>query len=64
MSDKFLNKAQASEMTGLSVVTLWRLECNGKFPRRRQLSPKRVAYLQSEVQSWIDSRATAGSKTA
>lgn len=61
MQDKFINKAQASEMTGLSVVTLWRLEGAGKFPQRRQLSSKRVGYLQSEVQAWIESRAMVGS---
>jgi len=58
MSDKFISKAQAAEQCGLSCVTLWRLERDGKFPARRQISPNRVAYLESEVVAWMESRTT------
>ena len=43
----------------LSDVTIWRMEKSGQFPKRRQLSPGRVAWLASEVDAWIESREAA-----
>ena len=42
--------------TGLSRVTVWRLEKAGQFPPRIQLSPGRVGYLRSDVKAWLESR--------
>jgi Phage integrase central domain/Arm DNA-binding domain/Prophage CP4-57 regulatory protein (AlpA) len=39
---------------------IWRLECAGKFPRRRQLGPRSVAWLQSDVDEWIGGRPAVG----
>lgn len=44
------------ETTGLCYTTIYNLEKQGKFPARRQLSPGRVAWLRSEVESWLSSR--------
>jgi len=33
-----------------------RLEAAGKFPKRVQLGPNRVAWLLSEVSAWVDER--------
>ena len=60
MTDKFLRKPQVSEITGLSPVTLWRLEREGRFPRRRQLSKNSVGYFESEVVDWMESRKPSG----
>jgi len=43
-------------VTGLSRMTIWRLERSGGFPRRRQLGPRSVAWLESDVEEWIHSR--------
>lgn len=43
-------------VTGLSRVTLWRLERAGEFPARVQLSANRVGLHGHEVQDWIKSR--------
>ena len=56
MTNRFLSKATVDEMTGLSNVTRWRMEKRGEFPKRRQISPNRVAYLESEVIDWMDTR--------
>ncbi len=48
------------EETGLSRTTIWRLEQAGKFPRRRQLTPGRVGWLESEVLEWMESRPPVG----
>ena len=60
MTDKFLSKAVVDEMTGLSNVTRWRMEKRSEFPKRRQISPNRVAYLESEVVDWMESRPVSG----
>jgi prophage regulatory protein len=33
-----------------------RLEKEGKFPRRVQVGPNRVAWLESEVEAWVAAR--------
>jgi prophage regulatory protein len=63
MTDKFLSKAVVDEMTCLSNVTRWRMEKCGDFPKRRQISPNRVAYLESEVTAWMESRPTGGNES-
>lgn len=54
--EKFLSKSELRAVTNLSPVTVWRLEKAGQFPKRRQLSPGRVAWLQSEVLAWLEGR--------
>lgn len=64
MTNKFLSKATVDEMSGLSNVTRWRMEKRGEFPKRRQISPNRVAYLESEVLEWMESRPVSGGELA
>ncbi len=41
---------------GIHRATLRRMEERRLFPRRRQLSPGRIGWKQSEVQVWLDNR--------
>jgi prophage regulatory protein len=50
------------QLTGLSRVTLWRLEQRSEFPRKIVLSPNRVGWLEDEVRDWIESRPRIGSQ--
>ena len=43
----------AERLTGLSRVTLWRLETAGKFPRKKRYG-NRGGYDLREVMAWID----------
>ena len=63
MNDSFLRWPQVSAITGLSRTTIWRLERAGKFPSRRKISPGAVAWLNSEVITWRETRATAGGQS-
>ncbi|HVY83161.1 MAG TPA: AlpA family transcriptional regulator [Steroidobacteraceae bacterium] len=54
----FLRLRQVVSVTGLSRMTIGRLERAGEFPRRRQLGARSVAWVQSEVEEWIESRPT------
>ncbi|MEP7247853.1 MAG: AlpA family transcriptional regulator [Gammaproteobacteria bacterium] len=56
----FLRLRQVVSVTGLSRMTIWRLERAGGFPQPRQLGARSVAWLQSEVEQWIESRPATG----
>jgi len=49
----FLRLRQVVSVTGLSRMTIWRLEQAGEFPRRRQLGPRSVAWLECDVERWM-----------
>ena len=53
---KFLREPQVSALTGLSKSTRWRLEKDGRFPKKRQLSAKSVGWLATEIEDWIQTR--------
>ena len=55
--DRFLGEAEVKRATNLSRTTRWRLEREGRFPRKRHLSANRIAWLRSEILEWIGSRA-------
>lgn len=49
---KFLRFPAVRARTGLSRSTIWRLERQGLFPRRRHISHRAVAWSADEVESW------------
>jgi len=53
---KILNPSEVVERTGLSRVTLWRLEKAGKFPRRLNTSFSRIGWIEAEIDKWIETR--------
>ena len=63
MSDKedsvWRFSAMKPEIGDLSRSTVWRLEKQGQFPKRVQLSPNCVGWRKSEVLDWLASRETA-----
>ena len=56
---KFLRIRQVMQLTGLSRMTIYRLELAGKFPKRRRLSENSVAWLEADIAAWADSRPIA-----
>ena len=56
VEDRVVRDSEAREITGVSSTTRWRLEREGKFPARLQLSPGAVGWLASELQQWIRER--------
>lgn len=53
---EIVRRKEVVQMTGLSSSTLWRLECNGRFPARISLSEKRVGWRRTDVEAWINAR--------
>lgn len=56
---KFLRIREVMQLTGLSRMTIYRLELAGQFPNRRRLSENSVAWLQSDISAWAESRPIA-----
>jgi predicted DNA-binding transcriptional regulator AlpA len=59
-----IRKQEAARRTGLTTVSLWRMEQDGTFPARVLLNPNGSAcgYFEHEVTTWILSRIRAGGR--
>jgi len=54
--DFILRFPELRAMCGLSRSTIWRLEREGSFPKRVQLSPNAVGWSRNSVSQWLESR--------
>ena len=54
--DRILDRAKRRERVPYSDMHILRLEKEGKFPKRIQLGPNRVGWLDSEIDQWIEER--------
>lgn len=52
-----IRRKELLSRTGLSDVTIWRLEHQGQFPRRVQLGGNSIGWLSHEVDAWFDQKA-------
>ncbi len=59
MAERILRTPDVMARTGLGRSTLWRMERDGRFPRRRTISGKMVGWLESEIDAWIRERPVA-----
>ena len=50
----FIRRNQLKQITGLSPSTIWRLEAEGAFPRRRKLSAGTVGWIYEEVLRFLE----------
>jgi prophage regulatory protein len=53
---KLLRTPEVVSTTGLSRMTIYRLERAGQFPSRRQLSQNCVAWPEDEILNWLKDR--------
>jgi prophage regulatory protein len=53
---RLLNVTDVSEMTVLSPSTIRRMELAGRFPMRKRITARRVAWDSIEIEKWIVSR--------
>jgi prophage regulatory protein len=56
---RMLRLSQVAAITGLSKTKIYQLQIQGDFPMRVQLSPRRVAWVEAEVQAWLAARITS-----
>lgn len=53
---RILSKRQVKELVLYSPQHIARLEKAGQFPKRVQLGPNRVGWVEAEVQDWLSER--------
>jgi len=53
---RLLRTKEVTTVTGLSRMTIYRLERAGAFPARRKLGRNSVGWLDQDITSWIASR--------
>ena len=53
---RILSKRQLKELVLYSPQHIARLEKAGKFPKRVQLGPNRVGWVEDEVMDWLQQR--------
>lgn len=54
--DRIITAKERREMIPYSDMHIWRMENDGKFPKRLHLGPKRIGWSYNEVHQWIDDR--------
>ncbi len=54
--DKYLRIKQVAELTGLSRATIYNMEKAGTFPKKTPLGERAVAWRESEIAAWMESR--------
>ena len=58
---KLLRAKDVLAITLISNSTMYELIKENKFPKPIRIGRRAVAWLESDIQEWIDSRPTAGS---
>ncbi len=56
MAEKHLRRRAVEELTGLSRSTIYDLMSKGQFPRPVKLTGRAVAWPESALVAWLDSR--------
>jgi prophage regulatory protein len=59
MAEKHLRRPAVLELTGLSTTTIYDLMREGKFPRPIKLTGRAVAWPESAIATWLQSRPAA-----
>lgn len=59
MTKSLLRLPRVLERTGLSRTHLYRLAALGNFPAPVKISHRASAWLESEINDWIDARVRA-----
>ena len=59
MKNKMLLLENVKSKTGLSRSTIYRLMDEGRFPHQINLGYRAVAWLESEVDNWLDEKISS-----
>lgn len=59
MVEKHYRRPEVEEITGLSRTTIYAMMSRGEFPRPVRLTRKAVAWPESAITEWLNSRQAA-----
>ena len=51
---RFCRKPEILARVGVSDSTLWRMERDGKFPKRRTIGSGVAGWLSNEIDAWFE----------
>jgi predicted DNA-binding transcriptional regulator AlpA len=57
MEQEFIQPAEVTEITGLSIAALAQLRYQGRGPRFYKPTPRTVLYKRVEVVAWVENSA-------
>lgn len=64
MNERLLKEIDVKQITSLSATEILRQEKAGTFPKRLAISAKRVVWIGSEIEAWVQAKIkTARSNT-
>lgn len=49
----YISRNELTEVTGLSLSSIWRYQQSNKFPKKRKLFKNKYAWVLSEVEEWM-----------
>lgn len=55
-NQRFIRRKEVQAKTGLGASSIYAMMKQGKFPKAITLSERRVAWIESDVDSWIADR--------
>jgi prophage regulatory protein len=58
MADKLLRRPEVEARTGLSRSTIYAWQARGEFPQPVKLGTRLVAWRESDIDAWLESRET------
>lgn len=56
---RFLTMIEVCALTTYTAQHIYRLERQGKFPRRRRIGPNRIGFLWCDIEKWMTERPLA-----
>lgn len=62
--DRIILEQECAELTQISRATRWRLEKIGNFPKRIQISTRRIGWRLSDISIWLETRPAVELKSA
>lgn len=60
ITKRFLRLTDVKDRVGYGKATIYRKMDAGEFPRTYSLGARAVAWLESDIDAWIESRVNAG----
>lgn len=57
--DRILSMAEVVRLTSYSRSSIYRLEGDGKFPKRIKVGDNKIGWWESVVRAWLDGRPLA-----
>lgn len=55
-NNRLIRRKEVQEKTGLGASSIYAMMAQGAFPKPLQLSERRVAWIESDIDSWVAER--------